>query len=195
MKSQWKNRKKEEEKWILVTVWPQESIRQTPLSLFSSSFVSMSKEKNDGEREEREEKSVVNLSFSFSIPKWVFAWVREVVNIGSFFLFFLSDVAVRNQDEEDTAIRPRERRKYHYDSSDDSSFFSSSLSFSSSLMSVGCISIRFVIQVPVLFSRSLGHFSSFGIACLSFSRLLRILLLFHINLVSSSRYLNLNIEK
>ena len=30
--------KKEEEKWILVTVWPQESIRQTPLSLFSSSF-------------------------------------------------------------------------------------------------------------------------------------------------------------
>jgi hypothetical protein len=31
--------------------------------------------------------------------------------IGSFFLFFLSDVAVRNQDEEDTAIRPRERRK------------------------------------------------------------------------------------
>ena len=40
-----------------------------------------------------------------------FAWVREVVNIGSFFLFFLSDVAVRNQDEEDTAIRPRERRK------------------------------------------------------------------------------------
>ena len=34
-----------------------------------------------------------------------------LVNIGSFFLFFLSDVAVRNQDEEDTAIRPRERRK------------------------------------------------------------------------------------
>ena len=32
-----------------------------------------------------------------------------LVNIGSFFLFFLSDVAVRNQDEEDTAIRPRER--------------------------------------------------------------------------------------
>ena len=32
-----------------------------------------------------------------------------MVNIGSFFLFFLSDVAVRNQDEEDTAIRPRER--------------------------------------------------------------------------------------